>query len=368
MLSGSRFGRVAAVVSWQQKIIVSRFLLLRSSPSHSRPPSLCTPRFFNPVCPIFRIRFSFNSSRSSSPDHSCSSFNSSRLQQRKGSGRWKHSVNSFSVNSAPSFSTRLNTGGASHYGAPSALSSLPFSRSVILRRSGMGQQQQEQHRRNGRNRRRRQKENTVLVEAIASIDDPETDVNRDNSLQEDLQRYGVHESDYNCHKVEPEDQKLSQGMSTRGSSSMTRKRKATVGYSSDSKQQDTPPNGKSTVVQDWCCYLLYSVNSKKTYVGVTCDIGRRLRQHNGEISGGAKSARTGRPWRLVCTVHGFNSRSEACQFEWKWKSTAAKYRIIVRQHSETVESPLITRRRATLAKILKVKEEWVYLNVQWHAD
>ena len=36
----------------------------------------------------------------------------------------------------------------------------------------------------------------------------------------------------------------------------------------------------------------------------------RLRQHNGELAGGAKAARAGRPWSLVCTVWGFGTRSE----------------------------------------------------------
>lgn len=39
-------------------------------------------------------------------------------------------------------------------------------------------------------------------------------------------------------------------------------------------------------------------------------LARRLRQHNGELAGGAKSARGGRPWSLVCTIRGFGTRSE----------------------------------------------------------
>ena len=39
-------------------------------------------------------------------------------------------------------------------------------------------------------------------------------------------------------------------------------------------------------------------------------LARRLRQHNGELAGGAKAARGGRPWSLVCTVRGFGTRSE----------------------------------------------------------
>lgn len=39
-------------------------------------------------------------------------------------------------------------------------------------------------------------------------------------------------------------------------------------------------------------------------------VARRLRQHNGELAGGAKSTRGGRPWSLVCTMRGLSSRSE----------------------------------------------------------
>jgi len=36
----------------------------------------------------------------------------------------------------------------------------------------------------------------------------------------------------------------------------------------------------------------------------------RLRQHNGELKGGAKAASAGRPWNLACLVEGFANRSE----------------------------------------------------------
>ncbi|CAI5994309.1 unnamed protein product [Closterium sp. NIES-64] len=50
------------------------------------------------------------------------------------------------------------------------------------------------------------------------------------------------------------------------------------------------------------------------------DAERRLKQHNGEVVGGAKSTRAGRPWALVSVVSGFRTRSEAFQFEWRWKN------------------------------------------------
>ncbi|XP_030532453.1 structure-specific endonuclease subunit slx1 isoform X1 [Rhodamnia argentea] len=75
----------------------------------------------------------------------------------------------------------------------------------------------------------------------------------------------------------------------------------------------------------WCVYLILSTSPPiKTYVGVTNDFHRRLRQHNGELNGGAKASRAGRPWLCACLVQGFKDRSEACVFESKWKSFSRK--------------------------------------------
>lgn len=66
-------------------------------------------------------------------------------------------------------------------------------------------------------------------------------------------------------------------------------------------------------------YLLYSNNNKakrKTYVGYTIDVNRRLRQHNGEITGGAKRTKKGRPWDMVCYIEGFPDHRTALQCEW----------------------------------------------------
>ncbi|EOD04172.1 hypothetical protein EMIHUDRAFT_250660 [Emiliania huxleyi CCMP1516] len=55
-----------------------------------------------------------------------------------------------------------------------------------------------------------------------------------------------------------------------------------------------------------------------TYVGASPDPVRRLRQHNGELSGGGAPA-AGRPWRILLVVCGFSSKSDALAFEWAWQ-------------------------------------------------
>ena len=80
----------------------------------------------------------------------------------------------------------------------------------------------------------------------------------------------------------------------------------------------------------WKCYLLATSGGdsgrgayQKTYVGVTPDLDRRLRQHNGEIAGGAH-ATSGRQWERIGHVSGFPDHRAALQFEWRWKQITRK--------------------------------------------
>ena len=74
-------------------------------------------------------------------------------------------------------------------------------------------------------------------------------------------------------------------------------------------------------------YLLLCSNNA-TYVGATVNLDRRLRQHNGEIEGGAiattSKVNRGETWIRACHVEGFPSWQAALQFEWRWKQLSRK--------------------------------------------
>lgn len=70
-------------------------------------------------------------------------------------------------------------------------------------------------------------------------------------------------------------------------------------------------------------YLLATEDGKNTYIGATVNLDRRLRQHNGELVGGAHATHIqtakGKIWRRVAYVSGFPDWTAALQFEWRWK-------------------------------------------------
>jgi predicted GIY-YIG superfamily endonuclease len=71
---------------------------------------------------------------------------------------------------------------------------------------------------------------------------------------------------------------------------------------------------------NYICYLLVSECSNKTYVGITNNLQRRIKQHNGSLSGGAKYTCSGKPWKVYGYVKGFGAdKSSALKFEWRWK-------------------------------------------------
>ncbi len=75
-------------------------------------------------------------------------------------------------------------------------------------------------------------------------------------------------------------------------------------------------------------YLLFCDNGRRTYIGATNDVDRRLRQHNRELSGGARSTH-GKAWTRACYISGFPDWNATLQFEWMWKWKSKNYRGLV---------------------------------------
>jgi putative endonuclease len=81
----------------------------------------------------------------------------------------------------------------------------------------------------------------------------------------------------------------------------------------------------------WYVYFLKSAVSSRSYIGMTNDVLRRLRQHNGELVGGARYTNTGRPWLLVNVYGPYETRSIACKVEWRAKRFRGEERFKYRK-------------------------------------
>jgi putative endonuclease len=70
----------------------------------------------------------------------------------------------------------------------------------------------------------------------------------------------------------------------------------------------------------WCVYILRSqTNPNLMYCGMTNNIYKRLRQHNGLIKGGGKYTSANRPWHLSAIIPA-DSHSDALKIEYWTKA------------------------------------------------
>jgi structure-specific endonuclease subunit SLX1 len=82
-------------------------------------------------------------------------------------------------------------------------------------------------------------------------------------------------------------------------------------------------------MSDYFCYILRNTNplyNNLTYNGITNNLSRRLRQHNGEITGGAKYTKNKGPWEYYVIIQGFTNKCEALSCEWRIKYPTNKKR------------------------------------------
>ena len=92
-------------------------------------------------------------------------------------------------------------------------------------------------------------------------------------------------------------------------------------------------------------YMLHSKSTNKTYVGASKDIARRLRQHRGELQGGARQTSHSNDWTLVLQVDGFGTWNQALCFEFSWRRANRKNRRYdVRGRCHALEALLLKQR------------------------
>ena len=98
------------------------------------------------------------------------------------------------------------------------------------------------------------------------------------------------------------------------------------------------------------CYCIINEERSRTYIGATKNFSRRIRQHNRELVGGAKSTK-GYHWSAIILVSGFKSWKDTLSFEWHFK------------HKKTKTKWGIGRRIESINKLMN-DERWQNLEIK----
>jgi predicted GIY-YIG superfamily endonuclease len=87
---------------------------------------------------------------------------------------------------------------------------------------------------------------------------------------------------------------------------------------------------------------------RKSYIGYTVNLPRRLRQHRGELAGGAKYTRGFKDCRLLAHISGFPNKRLAMSYEWHAKRKRLRCHASMLVHRE-MQHPRLARFFAPLA-------------------
>lgn len=118
------------------------------------------------------------------------------------------------------------------------------------------------------------------------------------------------------------------------------------------------------------CYLLRSKNpsfKNACYVGFTVDPPHRIKQHNGEIVGGAFMTHSKRPWEMTIVVYGFQTRQLALRFEWTWQHPREAKRLKEMDWTsifKSLDGPRKYRSHVRILKEMLNMKPWVRLSLK----
>ena len=114
----------------------------------------------------------------------------------------------------------------------------------------------------------------------------------------------------------------------------------------------------------WACYIIE--NRGYTYVGVSNNVIKRLRAHNGEICGGAKyTTGKGKGWKHICVITGFPTKIESLQFEWALKHVPPRNAGGIKNRIKKLNVLLNKERwtsKAPLAETMPLSVEWTNIS------
>lgn len=94
----------------------------------------------------------------------------------------------------------------------------------------------------------------------------------------------------------------------------------------------SPPASTTATTASKANWFVYLIRTAKglLYTGISTDPARRLRQHQGELAGGAKALRGKGPLQLVWQVQAPN-RAVASQWEYQFKQLSKSQKELVLQ-------------------------------------
>ena len=82
--------------------------------------------------------------------------------------------------------------------------------------------------------------------------------------------------------------------------------------------------------KDFFVYILKEIDGNRTYVGFTTNTIRRIKQHNGELAGGAKYTR-GKKWEIAYYKE-YSSKIKAMKEEYLLKKNIKKRNMIKKDY------------------------------------